>query len=84
MSTFHDCVDTARAEAARAERSKQRMRVTKSGKVLSLLPSNGEWLAVVQAFSSQPGCPVLSRIVPVSELKGPARRKADRWVRWLA
>lgn len=83
MSTFQEYVDMARTEATRTERSKQRKKVTMSGKVLSLMRSNGEWLAVVQALRSSPGEPVLSKIVPIRELKGPARRKADRWMESL-
>ena len=54
------------------------------GKVLSLMRSGGEWLAVVVALRTSGDLPVLSHIVPVADLKGSARRKADRWVRWLA
>lgn len=84
MSTMIEALESAKDEGARAERSRQRKKVTMGGKVLSLMRSNGEWLAVVQALRSKPGDPVLSRIVPITELKGSARRKADRWVRWLA
>ena len=51
-----------------------------SGKVLSLLRANGEWMAVVVSFSAPPRQPVLSHLIRVAELKGSARRKADRWV----
>lgn len=57
---------------------------TKSGKVLSLVPANGDWLAVQTILQSNGDSPVISRIVPVSELTGQARRTADRWVRRLA
>ena len=83
MTTFQDYVDMARASGAREERSKQRRKVTMTGKVLSLLRANGEWLAVMQASKSAPGEVVISRLVPVAELKGSARRKADRWVEYL-
>lgn len=68
---------------AHEERIKQRRKVTMTGKVLSLLRANGEWLAVVQSTKSAPGHPVLSKIVPIGQLTGPARRKADRWVEYL-
>ena len=71
------------ASGAREERTKQRRKVTMTGKVLSLLRANGGWLAVVQASKSAPGLVVISRLVPVAELKGSARRKADRWVEYL-
>ena len=58
--------------------------VTARGRVLSLLRANGEWLAVVAVFSSKRDEPVLSQIVPIANLKGSARRKADRWARELA
>lgn len=57
---------------------------TGQGKLLSFFRSGGEWMAVVSAYQSRPKDPVLSRIVPVAELKGSARRKADRWLGWLA
>lgn len=57
--------------------------VVSTGKVLSFIRANGEWMAVVAAFSSGRRDPVLSHLVPVAELKGPARRKADRWLEWL-
>lgn len=57
---------------------------TASGKVLSFINANGEWLAIVASFTSGPNEPVVSRIVPVSQLTGNAKRKADRWVAWLA
>ena len=54
------------------------------GKVLSFIHGNGGWLAVVAAFSSGPDDPVISHLVPIAELKGSARRKADRWVESLS
>jgi hypothetical protein len=57
---------------------------TGQGKVLSFFRANGEWLAVVSALHSGPKEPVLSQLVPVSQLKGPQRRKADRWLAYLA
>lgn len=58
--------------------------VVGKGKVLSFLRANGEWLAVVSCFTSSQKTPVLSQLVPVSALKGNARRKADRWLEYLA
>ena len=83
MSTVQEYVDMARKSAAREERAKQRKKVTGSGKVLSFVHANGGWLAVVASFSSGPTDPVISHLVPIAELKGSARRKADRWVEYL-
>ncbi len=58
-------------------------RSTGYGKLLTVIRSNGAWVGVVQAFSSRPVDPVISMLVPISELKGSARRKADRWLSWL-
>jgi hypothetical protein len=49
-----------------------------------MMRANGEWVALVAAFTSKRDEPVLSKIVPIAELKGSARRKADSWVRELA
>lgn len=57
---------------------------TGSGKVLSFIRTNGEWMAVVSSFRSKASQPILSQLVSVSELKGSAKRKADRWLEWLA
>jgi hypothetical protein len=51
--------------------------------VQSFIRANGQWLAVVTSFRAKGSDPVLSKIVPISELKGSARRKADRWLEWL-
>jgi len=84
MTELLDVLFSAKAEGVREGRREQRIKPVHKGKVLSLLPSNGEWLAVVASFTSKPDEPVLSKIVPITDLKGSARRKADRWVRWLA
>lgn len=84
MSTFMEAPHSAKAEGVREERSKLRNKVTMGGKVLSLLRANGEWLAIVAVFTAKRDEPVLSKIVPIADLKGSARRKADRWVRELA
>jgi hypothetical protein len=60
-----------------------RKKVTTRGKVLSFIRANGGWLAVVAAFSSGSNDPVISHLVPIAELTGSARRKADRWVELL-
>jgi len=58
---------------------------TARGKVLSFIRANGGWMAVVTSFSScSKTTPVLSHLVPITELKGSARRKADRWLEYLA
>jgi hypothetical protein len=62
----------------------QRKISTARGKVLSFIRANGEWMAVVASFSNEPNSPVLSHLVRVVELKGSARRKADRWVEYLS
>ena len=62
-----------------------RGKVTASrGKVLSFINANGGWMAVVALCSSGPHDPVLSYLVPIAELKGSARRKADRWAEFLS
>lgn len=58
---------------------------TNRGRLLGLTRSGGEWLAVVQAFSTDRGSdPILTSFMPVSGLKGSAKRKADRWLARLA
>jgi hypothetical protein len=57
---------------------------TGRGKLLSFFRANGEWMAVVSALSSGPNDPVLSQLVSVAQLKGPQRRKAERWLAYLA
>ena len=48
---------------------------TARGKVLSFIRANGGWMAVVTSFRmSSKATPVLSQLVPISELKGSARR----------
>ena len=84
MTTVNEFLSIMAAGAARQERRKQRMKPTRRGKVLSLMRANGEWLAIVAAFTSKRDEPVLSMIVPITDLKGSARRKADRWVKELA
>ena len=58
---------------------------TARGKVLSFIRANGEWMAVVTSFRTpSKATPVLSQLVSISELKGSARRKAERWLGELA
>lgn len=54
------------------------------GTVQSLIRANGGWMAVVTAFTSEPGQPVWSHLVPIDQLRGPARKKADRWLEALS
>lgn len=54
------------------------------GKLLSVFYSGGEWIAVVSAFQTAGDEPVLSKLRPVSSLRGNAKRKADRWMEYLA
>ena len=84
MSTFMEALHSAKAEGVREERSRLRNKVTTRGKVLSLLRANGEWMAIVTVFTSKRDEPVMSQIVPIANLKGSARRKADRWINRLA
>lgn len=57
---------------------------TARGKVLSFVRANGKWMAVVASCTSRgTDTPVLSCLMDVAELKGLARRKADRWLDWL-
>lgn len=58
--------------------------MTVRGKLLSVILSGREWVAVVSAFTSKADEPVVSYLVPVSELTGSARRKADRWIECLS
>lgn len=64
--------------------TKRGMGMTARGKLLSVIRSGGEWVAVVSALTSRADEPVLSHLVPVAELKGSAKRKADRWMEYLA
>lgn len=84
MSTLLKALESAKNEGASAECGRQRKKVTMRGKVLSLMRANGEWVAIVQAIRAKQGEPVISRIVPISALRGSARRKADRWLAELA
>lgn len=79
-----EALHSAKAEGVREERSKRRNKVTRAGKVLSLVRANGEWIAIVASFTSNRDEPVLSKIVRIADLRGSARRKAERWARELA
>lgn len=57
--------------------------VIERGVVQSLIRANGRWLAVVTAFRSKHREPVISKLIPLDELRGSAKRKADRWAREL-
>ncbi len=72
------------AQATRRRRPLAPKNYIARGTVQSFILANGQWLAVVTSFRSTPGAPVLSQLVPVAELKGSARRKADRWVESLS
>lgn len=80
MSALHGVLKDACAKGRRAPARQAMQR----GQLLGLIPTGGQWLAVVTLFRSTPGGPVLSELVPVVELKGSARRKADRWVESLS
>lgn len=54
------------------------------GRLLSVIRSGGEWVAVVSSFKSKADEPILSHLVPVNELTGNAKRKATRWMEFLA
>lgn len=54
------------------------------GRLLGLQPSRAGWLAIRQRFATKPGHAVIAEVVPISELKGVARRTADAWVKELA
>ncbi len=59
-------------------------KVAGRGRVLGILRSGGGWLAVVQAFTtSDDRHPILSKLVPVEQLKGSPRRKASRWLEYM-
>lgn len=58
---------------------------TNRGRLIGLTRANGEWLAVVQTLSTDRGSdPILAGFMPVTELKGSAKRKAARWLERLA
>lgn len=75
---------SARTEGAQERTSKRQKNITRAGTVLSLVRAGGEWLAVVAWFTTDGRSPMLSSIVPIAELQGPARRKVDRWLAELA
>ena len=54
-------------------------------KLLGVVRSGGEWIAVFQRFGvSSERDPIIAGLCPVAALKGPQRRKADRWLAELA
>lgn len=54
------------------------------GTVQGLVHVSGGWLAVVAAFTSKPGQAVISELVPITDLRGSHRRKAERWREYLS
>ena len=58
--------------------------ITRTGKLLSLLRANGEWMAIVACISTAHGDPVISQIVRVQDMQGRERKRADSWVEQLA
>jgi len=64
--------------------TKAKKGTVQQGTVQGLVRGNGEWLAVVAAFSSRPGEVVMSRIVRIEELRGSHRKKAERWAEALS
>ena len=60
-------------------------RVMHSGRLLEVLRSGGEWLAVVQALgTSRASDPIITTIQSLDTLKGQQGRKADRCLAELA
>lgn len=55
-------------------------RETRCGKVLGLLPVNGRWMAIVQAFTNARGGAVVATLCDPASLQGPQRAKASRWL----
>jgi len=51
--------------------------------LLGVFVSGGQWLAVVPAFASKEGQPVIVKHVERSKLSAIQRRKFDRWIAWL-
>ncbi len=59
-------------------------KVAGRGRLLGIVPNGGQWLAVVQSFTTDRAChPILSELVPVEDLKGSPRRKASRWLTYM-
>lgn len=63
--------------------TKSRKGTVHAGTLQSVIRSGDEWLAVVVRLTAGPGVPVWSSIVPIGQLKGSARKKADRWLEYL-
>lgn len=58
---------------------------TQRGRLLGVIRTGGQWLAVTQAFSTQRASdPVLTQLVPIDALTGSPRRKAERWMESLS
>src|SRR5690606_20059834 len=85
--TLEQIQDVERATEQRVRREMRAARPkfsARRGELQSVFRSGGEWVAVVVAFNTERGLPVLSQLVPAASLQGNAKRKAERWMRDLA
>lgn len=54
-------------------------------KLLGIVRSGGEWIAVFQRFGvTHKRDPIIAGLCPVADLKGAQRIKADRWLAAVA
>lgn len=61
--------------------TKLRKGATNAGRVLAMTRANGEWIFIVQVFSTSGGDePIVCQHKRLDELKGTPRKKAERWV----
>ena len=78
-------VDRAAEQRVRYQMRQARSKLAaRRGELQSVFRSAGEWIAVVVALNTEHGAPVLSHLVPVRDLQGNAKRKAERWMKELA
>lgn len=57
---------------------------TNRGRIVGVTRSSGDWLFIVQAFSTtRKSDPILCEFARADELKGPGRKKADRLLAYL-
>jgi hypothetical protein len=85
--TFEQLQEVDRAAERRVQRQMRQTRskvAARRGELQSVFRSDGEWIAVVVALNTEHGAPVLSHLVPVRDLQGNAKRKAERWMKELA
>lgn len=55
------------------------------GRVLGTFRANGGWLFAVQSFGvCRNGEPILVELLTVDQLKGQPRKRAEKWLEYLA